>query len=70
VEKIPKTEDEIQRLIIAELRTFAQCEKAWGIVVVPIVDHTGVATWTVCEAFVTQTGEGVSIICQRRPQRF
>jgi ABC-type uncharacterized transport system substrate-binding protein len=35
VEKIPKTKDEIQRLIIAELRTFAQCEKAWGIVVVP-----------------------------------
>ena len=32
VEKIPKTKDEIQRMIIAELRTFAQCEKAWGIV--------------------------------------
>jgi hypothetical protein len=47
VEKIPKTKDEIQRLIIAELRTFAQCEKAWGIVVAPIVDDTGVATWTV-----------------------
>src|SRR6266516_2918089 len=30
VEKIPKTKDEIQRLIIAELRTFAQCEKAHG----------------------------------------
>jgi len=32
--KSPKTKDEIQRLIIAELRTFAQCEKAWGIVCV------------------------------------
>jgi hypothetical protein len=30
MEKIPKTKDEIQRLILAELRT-AQCEKAWGI---------------------------------------
>jgi hypothetical protein len=45
--KKSQTKDEIQRLIIAELRTFAQCEKAWGIVVVPIVDDTGVATWTV-----------------------
>jgi hypothetical protein len=30
VEKIPKTKDEIQRLIIAELRTFVQCEKGMG----------------------------------------
>ena len=44
VEKLPKTKDEIQRLIIAELRTCAECENAWGIIVVPVVDDLGIAT--------------------------
>jgi len=66
VEKIPKTKDEIQRLIIAELRTFAQCEKAWGIVVVPIVDHTGVATWTVSRF---HRGQSSAYACDRALQR-
>ena len=47
VEKLPKTKDEIQRLIIAELRTCAECERAWGIVVVPVADDISIATWTV-----------------------
>ncbi len=46
VEKIPKTKDEIQCLIIAELRTFAQCEKAWGIVVVPILSAHCIAQYS------------------------
>jgi hypothetical protein len=66
VEKIPKTKDEIQRLIIAELRTFAQCEKAWGIVVAPIVDDTGVATWTVSRFHRGQSNE---YACDRALQR-
>jgi hypothetical protein len=66
VEKIPKTKDEIQRLIIAELRTFAQCERAWGIVVVPIVDHTGVATWTVSRF---HRGQSSAYACDRALQR-
>jgi hypothetical protein len=66
VEKIPKTKDEIQRLIIAELRTFAQCEKAWGIVVVPIVDDTGVATWTVSRF---HRGQSNAYACDRALQR-
>ena len=45
--KLPKTKDEIQRLIMAELRTFADCEKAWGVVVIPIAADNGAATWTV-----------------------
>ena len=47
VQKLPKTKEEIQRLLIAELRTFADCEQAWAIVVVPIIDDAGVVTWTV-----------------------
>jgi hypothetical protein len=66
VEKIPKTKDEIQCLIIAELRTFAQCEKAWGIVVVPIVDDTGVATWTVSRF---HRGQSNAYACDRALQR-
>jgi hypothetical protein len=66
MEKIPKTKDEIQRLIIAELRTFAQCEKAWGIVVVPIVDDTGVATWTVSRF---HRGQSNAYACDRALQR-
>jgi hypothetical protein len=46
-EKQPRTKDEIQRLIVAELRTFADCESALGIVVIPIVDDVDAATWTV-----------------------
>ena len=66
VEKIPKTKDEIQRLIIAELRTFAQCEKVWGIVVVPIVDDAGVATWTVSRF---HRGQSNAYACDRALQR-
>src|ERR1700745_3834282 len=66
MEKIPKTKDEIQRLIIAELHTFAQCEKAWGIVVVPVVDDTGVATWTVSRF---HRGQSNAYACDRALQR-
>jgi len=66
VEKISKTKDEIQRMIIAELRTFAQCEKAWGIVVVPIVDDIGVATWTVSHF---HRGQSSAYACDRALQR-
>jgi hypothetical protein len=60
------SKDEIQRFIIAELHTFAQCEKAWGIVVVPIVDDTGVATWTVSRF---HRGQSNAYACDRALQR-
>ena len=47
MEKLPKTKEEIERLIIAEMKTFADCENALGVVVVPIVGHAHTATWTV-----------------------
>jgi hypothetical protein len=47
VNKLPKTKDEIQRLIMAELRTFTDCEKAWGVVVIPITADDDAANWTV-----------------------
>ena len=47
MEKLPKTKEEIERLIVAEMQSFADCENALGVVVVPILDHAHVATWTV-----------------------
>ena len=48
-EKQPRTKEEIQRLIVAELRTFADCESALAIVVIPIGGDpdADAATWTV-----------------------
>jgi len=66
VEKLPKTKDEIQNLIIAELRTFAACDKAWGIIVVPLVDDTSVATWTVSHF---HRGQSTAYACDRALQR-
>jgi hypothetical protein len=47
MEKLPKTKEEIERLIVAEMQGFADCENALGVVVVPISDYTHMATWTV-----------------------
>jgi hypothetical protein len=47
MEKQPKTKEEIERLIIAEMRTFANCENALGVIVVAIDDDADIATWTV-----------------------
>jgi hypothetical protein len=47
MEKQPKTKEEIERLIIAEMKTFAHCEHAVGVIVVPIDDCTSTASWTV-----------------------
>ena len=66
VEKLPKTKDEIQRLIIAELRTCAECERAWGIVVVPVVDDMSIATWTVSRF---HRGQSNAYACDRALQR-
>lgn len=47
MEKSPKTKTEIEQLIVAEMHSFADCENAFGVVVVPILDHAHMATWTV-----------------------
>jgi hypothetical protein len=47
VSKLPKTQVEIQNLLIAELRRFAHCEEAWGVVVVGLDAEINGATWTV-----------------------
>jgi hypothetical protein len=63
-DKLPKTKEEIQRLIVAELRTFVDCETALGIIVTPIVDDA--ATWTVS---CFHRGESDGYACDRALQR-
>jgi hypothetical protein len=47
VEKSAKTKEELQRLIVTELQTFADCEQATGIIVVSIGGCPDATTWTV-----------------------
>jgi hypothetical protein len=47
MDKLPMTKEEIERLIVADLHTFPDCSKAFGVVVAPVVDYVSAATWTV-----------------------
>ena len=47
IDKAPTTEQEIERLLIAELQTFPGCEETLHVAIVPIEDHAKDATWTV-----------------------
>jgi hypothetical protein len=64
-EKQPRTKEEIQRLIVAELRTFADCESVLAIVVIPIVGDADTATWTVSRF---HRGESDGYACDRALQ--
>ena len=46
MEKLPKTKEQIERMIISEMQTFAECENALEVVVIPIVDRSHTATWS------------------------
>ena len=45
--KMPKSKDEIQDMVTAELRRFADCEDARSVVVVGLDSEISGATWTV-----------------------
>ena len=47
MDKLAKTKEEIEQLLIAELHGFPNCEEALHIDVVPTADHTNTVTWTV-----------------------
>jgi hypothetical protein len=65
VNKSPKTKDEIQEMVAAELRRFADCEEAWGVVVVGLDDEISGATWTVSRF---NRGESNAYACDRALQ--
>jgi hypothetical protein len=65
VNKLPKTKVEIQDLLTAELRRFADCEEAWGVVVVGLDAEINGATWTVTRF---NRGESDAHACDRALQ--
>lgn len=65
VNKSPKTKDEIQDMVATELRRFAGCEEAWGVVVVGLDDEISGATWTVSRF---NRGESNAYACDRALQ--
>jgi hypothetical protein len=65
VNKSPKTKDEIQDMVTAELRRFKGCEEAWGVVVVGIDAEISGVTWTVSRF---NRGESNAYTCDRALQ--
>jgi hypothetical protein len=65
VNKLPKTKVEIQDLLTAELRRFAECGEAWGVVVVGLDAESNGATWTVSRF---NRGECDAYACDRALQ--
>jgi hypothetical protein len=65
MDKVPKTQGEIQALIIAELRECEDCETAWGVVVVAVEDGD-VANWTVSQF---NRGQSSAYACDLALQR-
>jgi hypothetical protein len=63
VDKLPKTKDELQDLITAELRTFADCEDASAVLVIAIDDGPD---WTVS---CFKRGRADIYACDRALQR-
>jgi hypothetical protein len=63
--KSPKTKDEIQDMVTAELRRCAGCEEAWGVVVVGLDSEITGATWTVSRF---NRGESSAHACDRALQ--
>jgi hypothetical protein len=63
--KSPKTKDEIQDAVTAQLRRFPGCEEAWGVVVVGLDSEITGATWTVSRF---NRGESSAHACDRALQ--
>lgn len=66
MDKQPMTKQEIELLLIADLRTFPDCEKALRVVVVPVEDYTSTVTWTVS---YFEHGKSDGEACERVLQR-
>jgi len=45
--KLPITKEQIERLIVGDLKSFSGCEGALAVVVVPVLAHGATTTWTV-----------------------
>ncbi|HWS94908.1 MAG TPA: hypothetical protein VN620_00315 [Candidatus Methylomirabilis sp.] len=66
MDKLPKTKDEIQTLIVTELRDCEDCETARGVTVIPVESNDEVANWTVARF---NRGESCAYACDLALQR-
>jgi hypothetical protein len=60
LDKVPNTKNEIEMLIVAELRDCQDCETAWGVVVIAVEDDD--ANWTVSQF---NRGESSAFACDQ-----
>jgi hypothetical protein len=65
VNKLPKTKNEIQDMVTAEMRRFPDCGEVWGVTVVGLDDEINGATWTVSRF---NRGESSAYACDRALQ--
>ena len=65
--RLLRTKEELEQLVIEELRTFETCEDASAVVVVRITDPGEQATWTV-SCFKAGPADGPA--CERALQEF
>ena len=71
MDKAPLTKEEIERLLIADLRTFPNCGRAVRVIVVAIADHADAASWTVsCFDHGRSDGEACDRALQHIVPRF
>ena len=64
--KLPVTKDQIERLIVGDLKSFPGCENALGVVVVPVPVHSTTVSWTVS---CFNAGSSDSEACDRALQQ-
>lgn len=57
MDKLPMTKEEIERLVVAALHAFPDCEGALHVDVVPVDDYTSAVTWTVAR-FKSRSSDG------------
>jgi hypothetical protein len=65
LDKVPKTKNEIEMLVVAELRDCQDCETAWDVVVIA-VEGDDDANWTVSQF---NRGESSAYACDLALQR-
>ena len=71
MDKAPKTKQEIERLLIADLRTFPGCDQVVRVVVVGVEDPADPASWTVsCFDHGKSDGEACDRVLQQLVPRF
>jgi hypothetical protein len=66
MDKLPVTKEQIEQLIVHDLKAFPGCEDALGVVVVPVLVHGAATSWTVS---CFNPGDSDGDVCDRALQQ-